>query len=106
MQRLLPEVQLSAAQRALWSSQRRHPGAALQNMALLTHIEGSIDPDRLGAAFRTVVEASSTLRLTIAAGSDVGRVVADAPSATEVIDLERVDAGRWAAERVASRRVA
>ncbi len=90
---------LSAAQRALWSSQLRHPDAPLQNMALVTHIDGPVDADRLATAFHRVVAASDTLRLTI--GRQVG-IAPDPPAASDIIELERSEVSSWARDRVLS----
>ena len=90
---------LSAAQRALWSSQLRHPDSPLQNMALVTHIDGPVDADRLSRAFRQVVAASDTLRLTI--GREVG-IAPDPPADSDIVELERTEVPSWARDRVSS----
>ncbi|MGI9610474.1 MAG: AMP-binding protein, partial [Acidimicrobiia bacterium] len=98
-----PPLSLSAMQRVLWASQRRHPDSPHQNMALLSHIDGPIDVDRLGAAFAQVVAASDVLRTTIVE-SHAGHSVrlSSAPAITEIIELDRDETSRWAAERVVS----
>lgn len=68
-------------------------------MALLTHIDGDIDVERLVAAFQTVVRASKTLRLTIGTG-DRAATVDDVPAGTQIVDLPRSAARPWADQRV------
>ena len=89
-------------QRPLWMSQRRHGDAPVQNMALLSHLDGVVDADRFVAAFREVVAASDALRTTVLddGGGGAGSVViADHVVDTEVLDLPRAEAERWAGER-------
>lgn len=68
-------------------------------MALLTHIDGAVDADRLVAAFESVVRSSRTLRLTIGTG-DAALIVDDVSSPTEIIDLSRSATHPWADQRV------
>ena len=56
---------LAPMQRPLWASQRRHPESAVQNMALLSHIDGPVDPVRMAEAFRESSSASDALRTTM-----------------------------------------
>ena len=44
---------LTAMQRSLWTSQRRNPTAPLQNMALVSHLDGPVDLDRLVDGLRS-----------------------------------------------------
>ncbi|MGF1598328.1 MAG: amino acid adenylation domain-containing protein [Acidimicrobiales bacterium] len=90
-------------QRALWTSQRLHPGAPVQNMAILTHIDGAVDPDRLAEAFEQVVAASDVLRSRIvdAGGTPLVRLDAE-PQPRQVVDLDRTEAEAWARRRVAT----
>lgn len=76
-------------------------------MALLSHLEGSIDVDRLASAFDSVVNASDSLRTRIAevnartiveiASFDISRT-----PFTTTIDLDRDEASTWAGQRVRS----
>ena len=92
---------LAPMQRPLWMSQRSHPNAPMQNMALLTHIEGAVDPRRLASAFVQVVEASDVLRTRITEQDGLPLVTLDAePQDVVIIDLDRGHAESWAAERV------
>lgn len=68
-------------------------------MALLTHVDGVVDAERLVAAFESVVRLSQTLRLTIGAGDEV-LITDDVPSATQIIDLPRSATQPWADQRV------
>lgn len=68
-------------------------------MALLTHIDGEVDVERLVAAFHTVVQSSQTLRLTIGDG-DRAVIVDGVPATTQVADLPRSATGPWADQRV------
>ena len=97
---------LTPMQRALWASQRLHPDAPVQNMALLTHLDGPIEPDRLAAAFETVVRASDVLRtrIVIEDGSPLVRIGTEPPQrisgAAAAVSVARADAERWARDRV------
>ena len=90
-------------QRSLWASQRRQPTAPVQNMALLTHLDGPVDPDRLVRAFSAVVDASDVLgsRLTTTDGATTLRPT-DGPAVTDVIEIERSAVASWARTRVAT----
>ncbi|MFW2380621.1 MAG: amino acid adenylation domain-containing protein [Acidimicrobiales bacterium] len=88
-------------QRVLWASQRRHRDSPHQNMALLSHIDGPVDAERLAAAFAQVVAASDVLRTTIVDSHDGPSVrLSSAPATTELIRLDREQAADWAAQRV------
>jgi amino acid adenylation domain-containing protein len=91
---------LTPMQRPLWMSQRRHPDAPVQNMALLSTIDGPIDPRLLAQAFERVVAASDALRSRIVedGGSPVVRLDGT-PPATEIVDVARADAVTWAEAR-------
>ena len=71
-------------QRGLWMSQRLPPDAPVQNMALLTHIDGSVDVDRLATAFDRVVDEVDVLRtrFTEAPGTPPVRPDATPPTPT------------------------
>lgn len=94
-----PSLILSSAQRSLWSSQRRNPTSPLQNMALLTSFEALVDPDRLSAAFASVVAASDTLRLRI--DGDVPSLI-DTPPLSQRIEIARSKIEAWAEDRIVS----
>jgi amino acid adenylation domain-containing protein len=92
---------LTPMQRPLWVSQRRNPTAPVQNMALLTHIDGPIDVGRLVASFARVVDASDVLRTRIVDRDGTARVTLDAaPPETLVLDLDPTAALAWARDRV------
>lgn len=94
---------LAPMQRPLWMSQRTHPESPTQNMALLTHIDGPVDADRLADAFRSVVQASDVLQTRILEQDGIAAIHLDAvPQATQIIEVERADASTWAADRVAT----
>jgi amino acid adenylation domain-containing protein len=94
---------LTPMQRGLWVSQRRHPAAPVQNMALLTHIAGPLDAQRLAQAFATVVAASDVLRTRVEEVDGSPLVLLDAPpQEPEVITLDRSEARAWAERRVAT----
>ncbi|MEZ5408966.1 MAG: amino acid adenylation domain-containing protein [Acidimicrobiales bacterium] len=100
---LRPGRPLTAMQRSLWVSQRRHPAAPVQNMALLTHIDGPVDAGRLATAFAAVVAASDALRTRISDDGGAALVRLDAePQEPEIVDLPRPAARSWAAARVAT----
>ena len=61
-------------QRSLWTSQRLNDGQPVQNMALVSHIAGPIEAERLARAFATVVAAHDILRTTIRRGPNGDRV--------------------------------
>ena len=92
---------LTPMQRSLWASQRRHPTSPLQNMALLTHLDGPIDPDRLADAFARVVSASDLLRTRVSS-DDGGTTVriSEEVVPSEVLDVSRADAASWSLARV------
>ncbi|MGI9612289.1 MAG: AMP-binding protein, partial [Acidimicrobiales bacterium] len=89
-------------QRALWTSQRLHPLDPVQNMALVTHIDGVIDPVRLAESFAIVVETSDALRTRIVddGGTPVVRLDA-AQQEPIVLAVARSNVAAWARERVA-----
>lgn len=93
---------LSAMQRPLWTSQRRNPTAPLQNMALLSHLDGPVDIARLVAAFAAVVQASDVLRSTISETDGAATVTVGTDEAvSEVIALRRDETTAWAGARAA-----
>jgi amino acid adenylation domain-containing protein len=70
-------------------------------MALLTHIDGPVNLTRLGEAFAMVVETCDVLSTRVVELNGVPLVHLDAkPQSPHVVDVERVDAQRWARERV------
>lgn len=92
-------------QRALWASQLNQSDAPVQNMPLLSHLRGPVDPDRLAAAFETIVRQSDALRTRII-GRDpqTGRwtiqlMEADVIPATEIVDIEHDEVLEWAIAR-------
>ncbi len=94
---------LSAAQRPLWLSQRLHQEAPVQNMALLTHIEGEVDPQRLADAFDATVSQLDALRTRITEedGKPVVHLDAERQQA-EIHPVDRNKATSWAEARVAT----
>ncbi len=96
-------TQLTPMQRGLLASQRRHPGSPHQNMALVSHLDGPVDPELLGQAFAAVVASHDALRTRIddIDGVAVARVPATPESlpSTPVIELDRADVAAWAAAR-------
>ncbi len=98
---LRPGRQLAPMQHPLWMSQRRHPESPLQNMALLVHIDGSVDPAKLAAAFADVVASSDALRtLIVDNGGAPGVRLSTQTPFTEVLAVPRAQAERWATKRV------
>ncbi|MEM9134198.1 MAG: amino acid adenylation domain-containing protein [Actinomycetota bacterium] len=95
--------QLAAAQRPLWLSQRLHPEAPVQNMALLTHIDGEVDPQRLADAFESTVDQLDALRTRIAEedGKPVVHLNAERQP-PEIQPIDRDKAATWAEARVAT----
>ncbi len=100
---LRPSTPLSPAQELLWAAQRLYPDAPLSNMAVVSRLDGVIDPDRFVAAFETVVLSNDSLRTLVDddGGLPRPRVIATAPAATEVIDLALDDLDDWMADRIA-----
>ncbi len=93
-------IALTPMQRGLWASQLRHPDAPLQNLALLSHLDADIDPERFGRAFAQVVAASDSLRSrVVTTGSQTAVVLADEPAPTEVVEVAWADALDWAHRR-------
>ena len=92
---------LTPVQRALFASQQRDPRSPMQNMVLMAHIAGPVDPDRLTDAFATVVAASDVLRTQIgtAANGETTVRISHEPAITEVIELPRASAPAWAQAR-------
>ncbi len=85
---------LSPMQRSLWTSQRLNDGEPVQNMALVSHIAGPVDAERLARAFASVVATSDILRTTIRRGPNGDRVELltidpdlDWTDLTEIVDL-------------------
>ncbi len=85
-------------QRGLLASQARFPGSPLQNMALITHLDGPVDPDRLATAFETVVLCSDVLRTTVRDGRS-GVHLAERPIRSEILDVPRSEVTEWAERR-------
>ena len=95
-------VPLTAMQRPLWTSQRRNPTAPLQNMALLSHLDGPVDVNRLAQAFAAVVAASDVLRTMVSEVDGVATAhVGRRPAVTEVLELDRAAIDAWARARAA-----
>lgn len=95
--------QLAAAQRPLWLSQRLHPEAPVQNMALLTHIDGEVDPQRLADAFESTIDQLDVLRTRITEedGKPVVHLTAERQP-PEIQPIDRDKAASWAEARVAT----
>ena len=101
--RVSRERGLSRIQEQIWTSQRLHRQAPLANMAKLHRIAGALDPDRLIAAFDTVVTGSDALRSVVVdrpGGEAIVRVLAAPPLATSVIDLPADEVEVWATARI------
>ena len=98
---LRPRRTLSPIQRALYAAQQRDPHSPVFTMARLAHIDGAVDVERLADAFATVVASSDTLRSRIAPDEHGATAVTldDAPATTEVLEVPRADADRWARAR-------
>lgn len=92
--------ELSPMQRGLWASQLATPGAPVQNMVLVSHIDGPVDPERLAAAFRTVVEASDVLRTRLDRATGAVQLIpaSDVPG-SEILQLGREAVDEWARRR-------
>ncbi len=92
---------LAAMQRPLWMSQRAHPDSPMQNMALLTHIDGEVDANRLAWAFESVVQRSDVLRTRIVEHDGVPLVHLDAQAQPiQILSLPKDKAEGWASQRV------
>ena len=94
---------LSPMQRGLWVSQLNHPRAPVQNMPLLSFLDGQIEAKRLAEAFRSVVVRSDVLRTRLVdTGAGQWQVelaaVDDLPE-TEIVELDRAEVERWAKAR-------
>ncbi len=89
-------------QRPLWVSQRRHPAAPVQNMALVTRFGVGVDAPALAEAFVRVVDESDVLRTRIVdeRGTPVVHLLRDA-APPEVIDLAEHELDRWCHVRAA-----
>jgi len=92
-------------QRALWASQLSQPDAPLQNMPLLSHLRGTIDPARLVDAFDAVVRGSDVLRTRLT-GRDpqTGRwtiqlMELDQIPTTEIVTVALDQVLDWATQR-------
>ena len=96
---------LSPMQRGLWASQLNHPESPLQNIPLLSHLKGSIDPRRLALSFLTVVRYSDVLRTRLTqneSGSGTWDVELIKPAdlrPTEIVEVAAADVERWARQR-------
>ncbi len=94
-------------QRSLWTSQRLSPDQPVQNMALLTHIDGPIDVARLARSFDRVVASSDVLRTRIVrteSGDEVELLAAPipdspAPPMSEVRAMTRLEMEQLAERR-------
>ncbi len=94
---------LAAMQRPLWMSQRAHPDSPMQNMALLTHIDGDVDANRLAWAFESLVQRSDVLRTRIVEHDGVPLVHLDAQAQPiQILSLPKDKAEGWASQRVAT----
>jgi amino acid adenylation domain-containing protein len=96
---------LSRIQEQVWSSQRIHRTAPLANMAKAHRIRGPLDPTLLRDAFAQVVAESDALRSVILdrAGTEPSiRVLAQPPTATDVIELPEGEVDQWIAARIAT----
>lgn len=102
-----PDTSLTPFQRRLWAAQRRAPESPLQNMAHLSHLVAPagmrIDPERLRAAFASVVARHDSLRTRIdtsaATGEPRATVVDDMPVST-IQALPLAEVAGWARDRV------
>ncbi len=96
---------LSPMQRSLWASQLGHPDAPVQNMPLLSHLDGPVDPHRLARAFETVVERSDVLRTRLTGrDASTGQWNVELLSPTELPETEIAqvasdDVDEWARTR-------
>ena len=72
---------LTPMQRGLLASQRRSPDSPHQNMALLSHLDGPVDVERLADAFGRVAARTDVLRTQFVeqGGVTVTRVAAEVP---------------------------
>ncbi|MEM9562037.1 MAG: amino acid adenylation domain-containing protein [Actinomycetota bacterium] len=93
-------------QRSLLASHLAHPEHPAQSMALLSHIDGPIDPARLAASFAAVVATNDVLRTRIGAPG-TGSIDAvdladpnDLPE-TDIVELGRHEVDAWARSRTA-----
>jgi len=94
-------IQLSPMQRTLWASHRLNPDDPVQNMALLTHLDGVIDAKRLATAFAKVVAGSDVLRTRIIDQAGLPTVVlGSAPAETTVLRVPRDETESWGTTRV------
>ncbi|MGI9597868.1 MAG: AMP-binding protein, partial [Acidimicrobiales bacterium] len=97
---------LSPMQRSLWVSQLHHPEAPVQNMPLLSHLDGPVDAERLATAFGAVVAGSDALRTRLSAPASqpgghwqVELVALGELPETEIVEVARTDVERWARDR-------
>ncbi|MGI9606484.1 MAG: amino acid adenylation domain-containing protein [Acidimicrobiales bacterium] len=100
--RLEPRRSLTTSQELIWASQRLHPDAPLQNMANVSRISGSLDPQRFVRAVDEVVRGSDALRTVVREVDGVPHpaVLETPPMLTEVIALSEADLDSWMDERI------
>lgn len=67
---------LSSAQRRMWFLEQLEPGTGAFNIPQALRLRGPLDPDRLEAAWNTVLQRHEALRTTFAADGD-RQVIAD-----------------------------
>ena len=98
-----PRRGLSPAQELIWTSQRLHPEVPLANMAILTTIEGPVDPERFINAVDQVVLGSDVLRMTVVEVDGIPHpgVMSDAPSQTRCIELPLNELESWMDDQIA-----
>ena len=102
-----PDTSLTPFQRRLWAAQRRAPESPLQNMALVSHLvapPGSrVDPERLRAAFASVVSRRDSLRTRIDTSATTGEPRATVVDSMPLSTIERLpleEVAGWARSRV------
>ncbi len=94
---------LTVPQRAMWATQRRHRASPLLNMAILTHLDGNIDVERLIESFDAVVAQNRVLSHVVeerSAGPVWVRSSRTTPT-TELVKLDRAETVAWASDRAA-----
>ena len=100
-----PGIALTANQRAMWATQRRHPSSPLLNMGIATHIDGPIDPDRFVDAFARVVDEHRVLHSAVEQRHD-GPVWVTVPRSqrplTTIVDVRRGDVRDWVTDRIST----
>ncbi len=97
------EQPLTPFQRRIWASQRLAPTSPLHNMALVSHLDGPIDPARFVEAFAGTVAAHESLRTRIdTRGAEPVAVLTHDDAFTAVVALDRSAVEAWAAARVST----